>query len=182
MVAVAVELLEGEGVAGFTTRTVAARAETSPPAVYEFFGDKAGLLREVFFEGFRMLRREFDSLTETDDPRADLIALAQCYRGFVRSHPTLAALMFERPFSDFDPGLPEMRAGSSVRSFIVGRVQRCLYAGVIAGDPTDVSLALLALIQGLASSENARRLGTTAAAVDRRWNLAMNALLDGLAG
>ena len=32
------------------------RAQTSTPAVYELFGDKAGLVREVFFEGFRLLR------------------------------------------------------------------------------------------------------------------------------
>jgi hypothetical protein len=28
---------------------------TSVPAVYELFGDKAGLVREIFFEGFRRL-------------------------------------------------------------------------------------------------------------------------------
>ena len=33
----------------------AAGAATSTPAVYELFGDKAGLVRELFFEGFRML-------------------------------------------------------------------------------------------------------------------------------
>ena len=51
-----------DGIAGFTTRRVAQEAETSTPAVYELFGDKAGLVREVFFEGFRLLRRRFDEL------------------------------------------------------------------------------------------------------------------------
>ena len=54
---VAVAMLASEGVAGFTTRKVAEEAETSTPAVYELFGDKAGLVREMFFEGFRLLRR-----------------------------------------------------------------------------------------------------------------------------
>jgi AcrR family transcriptional regulator len=58
---VAVETLESEGVGGFTTRRVAEEAATSTPAVYELFGDKAGLVREVFFEGFRLLRLHLDA-------------------------------------------------------------------------------------------------------------------------
>jgi AcrR family transcriptional regulator len=57
VLAVAVETLARDGIAGFTTRSVARGANTSTPAVYELFGDKAGLVRGVFFEGFRLLRR-----------------------------------------------------------------------------------------------------------------------------
>ncbi len=53
---VAIAMLAADGVTGFTTRRLAQRAQTSTPAVYELFGDKAGLLREVFFAGFRLLR------------------------------------------------------------------------------------------------------------------------------
>ena len=62
---VAVAMLARHGVAAFTTRRVAEEAATSPPAVYELFGDKSGLVREIFFEGFRLLRRRFDRLAET---------------------------------------------------------------------------------------------------------------------
>ena len=48
---VALATLAADGVTGFTTRNVARQAQTSTPAVYELFGDKAGLVREVFFEG-----------------------------------------------------------------------------------------------------------------------------------
>ncbi len=52
---VAVATLNDEGVARLTTRRVAEQAGTSVPAVYELFDDKAGLVRAIFFEGFRML-------------------------------------------------------------------------------------------------------------------------------
>ena len=52
----AMDMLASDGVAEFTTRRLAQHAGTSTPAVYELFGDKAGLVREVFFEGFRLLR------------------------------------------------------------------------------------------------------------------------------
>jgi AcrR family transcriptional regulator len=178
---VAVDLLTQDGVVGFTTRKVAQGADTSTPAVYELFGDKAGLVREVFFEGFRKLRRELEQLQPSDDPRADLVAVIQVLRGFGRDNPALADLMFSRPFADFDPGPAERRAGTGVREFIVARVRRCIETGVLAGQATDVAHVVVAVTQGLALQETAGWLGTSRASIDRRWNLAVDAMLAGLA-
>ena len=178
---VAMATLVAEGAEGFTTRRVAEQARTSTPAVYELFGDKAGLVREVFFEGFRRLRERFDALDETGDPRRDLLEVIRAFRGFVLDYPVLGQLMFARPFADFDPGPDERAAGRSTREFIVTRVRRCVEAGVIAGDPTDVAHVLLALCQGLSTQEAAGWLGSSRASMDRRWDLAVRALLTGLA-
>jgi AcrR family transcriptional regulator len=177
---VAVAMLASDGVAGFTTRKVAEGASTSPPAVYELFGDKAGLVREIFFEGFRLLRRRLDQIGESIDPRADLVRVVETLRRFVRDNPVLAQLMFSRPFADFDPGPSGTEAGSAVRLFVVGRVRRCIDAGLLAGDPTDIAHVLVSLTQGLAATEMAGWLGTSKASVRRRWDLAIRAVLDGL--
>jgi len=177
---VAVDTLAAEGVAGFTTRRVARQADTSTPAVYELFGDKAGLVREVFFEGFRLLRRHLGRLDGSDDPRADLVRVIEVIRAFVRDNPVLAEVMFSRPFADFDPGPAELEAGSAVREFIVARVRRCVDAGILHGAETDIAHVVLALAQGLAAQEMAGWLGTSAESVNRRWDLAVGALLDGL--
>lgn len=173
-------MLASDGVAGFTTRKVAEGAATSPPAVYELFGDKAGLVREMFFEGFRMLRRRFDRLDESDDPRADLVRVVTTLRQFVRDNPVLAELMFSRPFADFDPGPSGLDAGSAVRLFVVGRVQRCIDARLLAGDATDIAHVVVSLTQGLAATEMAGWLGTSRASVARRWDIAIRAVLTGL--
>jgi AcrR family transcriptional regulator len=182
---VALDLLARAGVAGFTTREVARGAQTSTPAVYELFGDKAGLVRGVFFEGFRLLRRYLDPVHDpvdaSGDPRRDLVRLVATYRAFLRDHPVLAHVMFSRPFADFDPGPEERAAGSAVRALIVARVQRWIDAGGIAGDATDIAHVLIALAQGLAAAELAARLGTSRASIDRRWALGISAVLDGLA-
>jgi hypothetical protein len=52
---------------------------------------------------------------------------------------------------------------------------------VLDGEETDLAHAIVALVQGLALAENARRLGTSARSVERRWRLAVDALLAGLA-
>ncbi len=173
-------MLGSEGVAGFTTRKVAREAETSTPAVYELFGDKAGLVREVFFEGFRRLRRRFDQLEESDDPTVDLVRVIETFRVFLRENPVLADVMFTRPFADFDPGPAELRAGGAVREFIVARVRRCIDAGIVSGEETDIAHVLVALAQGMAAQETAGWLGTSEVSVDRRWDLAVRAVLNGL--
>jgi AcrR family transcriptional regulator len=177
---VAVELLASKGAAQLTTRRVAEQAETSTPAVYELFGDKAGLVREIFFEGFRMLQQRFDELAETGDPRADLARVLQAFRAFIRANPVLSELMFVRRFTDFDPSPSDREAGNAVREFIVGHVRRCIDAGVLAGDATDVAHALVALVHGLAATEIAGWLGTSKASVERRWELAIRSMLDGM--
>jgi AcrR family transcriptional regulator len=179
IVQVAVAMLAADGVGGFTTRKVAEQAETSPPAVYELFGDKTGLVREVFFEGFRLLGERLGRLRESDDPYADLLRAVQVLRIFARDNPVLAQIMFSRPFADFDPGPAELQAGAATREFIVHRVRRCIDAGILDGDQTDIAHGLLALAQGLAMQEAAGWLGSTRASVNRRWDLAVHALLAG---
>lgn len=176
----ALDLLGREGASAFTARGIAREAETSPPALYELFGDKAGLLRELFFEGFRMLRRELDALGESEDPRADLVALADAYRDFMREHTALSELMFSRPFADFDPSRSELEAGASVQKFILVRVHRAVDAGVLQGEATDLAHVLVAVVQGLVAAENWGRLGSEPGSVDRRWRRAVGAIVDGL--
>lgn len=177
---VATATLANEGVAGFTTRRVASDASTSLPAVYELFGDKGGLVRELFFEGFRQLRARLDELEVTTDPVADLVGVANTFRAFAREHPALTAVMFSRPFADFDPGPEELAAGSAVRNFVVGHIRRCVDMGLFTDDPTDVAHVFLAMIQGLATQESAGWLGSTPESVDRRWELGPLAFLAGL--
>ncbi|HEY6427659.1 MAG TPA: hypothetical protein VIX84_10530, partial [Acidimicrobiales bacterium] len=47
------------------------------------------------------------------------------------------------------------------------------------GDETDLAHVFVALVQGMAFSEAAGRLGTSRPSVDRRWALALDALFAG---
>jgi hypothetical protein len=87
--------------------------------------------------------------------------------------------MFSRPFSTFDPGPGELAAGAFVRRFILTRVRRCIDAGLIYGHDGDIAHALMALVQGLAAAEGAQILGSSEESIDRRWAVAVNALLAG---
>ena len=179
LLSIAVDILAEEGAAGLTARSLAARAETSAPALYELFGDKAGVVRELYFRGFQELSEQLAAPAETADPIADLWTTASAYRRFIRSNRALAEVMFSRPFTDFSPGPAELAATSSVRVLIVSRVRRCIDLGRLHGDETDVAHVLVALLQGMAFAEAAGRLGTSTESVERRWRLAIGTVLNG---
>ncbi|HET6447975.1 MAG TPA: TetR-like C-terminal domain-containing protein [Conexibacter sp.] len=181
MLVAALEIVERDGVAALTARRLAAEAHTSPPAVYELFGDKTGVVRALFFAGFGQLGDALGELPTGEDAIEDLVALAQRYRRFIVERPALAAVMFSRPFASFDPAPEEAAAGATVRERIVDAVRRALATGRLHGDPTDVAHACVALVHGLAAGEAARRLGSSTAAVERRWDVAVRALLRGFA-
>jgi AcrR family transcriptional regulator len=181
LLTVAINVLSESGVSGFTTRQVAKRAGTSVPAVYELFTDKAGLVREVYIEGFRRLARAMAAVPETPDPVQDLELLIPVFRRFCLNYPALARVMFSRPFQDLDPGPAALAAAPSVREILIRKVQRCTEAGHLTGDPTDIAHVLLALAQGLAVQEAGQWLGNSAASVDRRWNVGVTAVMRGFA-
>jgi AcrR family transcriptional regulator len=176
---VAVAVLCEDGVSGFTTRRVAERAQTSVPAVYELFTDKAGLVRAVYFEGFRRLGGALAAVPETTAPVSDLEALIPVFRRFCLAYPALARVMFSRPFQDLDPGPEELAAAPTVRDILVGKVQRCVTAGALIGNADDIAHVLLALAQGLAVQEGGRWLGPTQRDVDRRWDVGITSVLRG---
>jgi AcrR family transcriptional regulator len=179
-IASALAVLAEEGVAGLTTRTVARRAEASVPAIYEVFGDKVGLIREVFFEGFRMLGDDLATVPAAADPLEGLRWIAESFRRFVLAHPVLAQIMFSRPFADFDPTTEDDRAGARVSKIFVDHARAAVDAGVLAGDAADVAHLFFAFVEGLAAAESARRLGGSRQSVDRRWRLGLDALMRGL--
>lgn len=176
----ALAVLTEEGVAGLTTRTVARRANASVPAIYEVFGDKAGLVREVFFHGFQVLANDLCALPATDDPLEALRHLSQAFRRFVLANPVLAEVMFSRPFADFDPTADEAKAGVKVRKVFVQHVRAAVDAKLFTGDVTDLAHVFFAFVTGLAAAESAQRLGGSKQSVDRRWRLGLDALIDGL--
>jgi AcrR family transcriptional regulator len=173
-------VLAEDGVSGLTARTVARRADASVPAIYEVFGDKAGLIREVFFHGFRMLGDELAAVPPAADPIEALRRLAEAFREFVLANPVLAQVMFSRPFADFDPTPEDHKAGVKVRKIFVNYVRSAVDAGLLAGEPIDIAHVFFEFVAGLAAAESAQRLGASKQSVDRRWRLGLDALIKGM--
>jgi len=122
VLAAAGELLERGGPAALRVRDVAAAAGMSTMGVYTHFGSKEGLLEELYVRGLAALDERLASVPASDDPRADLLALASAYRSFALEHESLYALMFERAMPDFVPSTPSRRSGLLAFERLVERV------------------------------------------------------------
>jgi AcrR family transcriptional regulator len=180
VLSVAMGMLEAGDVA-ITTRSVAAAADTSTAALYELFGDKAGLLGALAAEGFRLLLSELDAETTTDDPRADLLSGLGATRRFALQHPMLFEVMFSRPAAEFGFGAIDPDLTGAIYRSVMRRVDRCIRAGIVAGNRVDIAQVLIATNRGLIAAQLAGILGNSTATADRRWNLAMNTLISGFA-
>lgn len=177
----AVEVLERDGPAGFGVRTVAAAGGTSVAGLYELYGDKAGLVRAMFLDGFQSLYRCLASLEATGDARADLVGLLAATRAFALERPMLFEVMYARPFCEFIPDDDDRRAAVGIYQLIVDAVARWLAGQGSVTDSVDAAQGLVCANRGLVAAELAGVLGRSPASVERRWWATIAALLDGLA-
>jgi AcrR family transcriptional regulator len=173
-------LLAEEGPAALTVRRLAERAGTSPSAVYSLFGDKWGLVDEMFREGFQRFADRVAALEHTDDPWADLTALGAAYRANARANPHLYDLMFGRPFPQFLAGEEARVIAMGTFTALVEALGRCVDAGILHGDALELATIFFSLIHGLTSLELAGWIVTPEGA-DRVWERIRQALLVGLA-
>lgn len=174
-------LLAEEGPAALTVRRLAERAGTSAAAVYSLFGDKWGLVEEMFREGFARFAERIAAQPPTSDPLADLVALGHAFRLNARANPHLYDLMFSRPFPEFQPSEADQAVALDTFQALVERVRRCLDAGLLSGDANGLAAILFAQVHGLTSLELNGGLGPAEHA-DAIWDRSMTAMLQGLRG
>jgi AcrR family transcriptional regulator len=89
-----IRLLAEQGPSAIKARTIASASGLSTMAVYHHFGGIAELIRAVVDQGFRELDRAFAQVPVTEDPLADLFAMALTTRRVARENPHLYDLMF----------------------------------------------------------------------------------------
>src|SRR5215203_1600120 len=77
-------VLRTEGPGAVALRRLARATGTSTAAVYTLFGDKAGLIDQMYIEGFRRLTHTVAASPATADPVQDLLAMGGAYRGSSR--------------------------------------------------------------------------------------------------
>ena len=152
----------------------------STTAVYNLFGDKAGLVREMFLAGFERLAEAFAAVPRTGDAVADLLALGHAYRANSLANPHLYELMFGRPVPEFQPDADTAALIQPTFDALVAAVARCVEEGVFApAEPHDLAVRLHGLAHGLCSLELRGALGDADEA-RRHWDGALESMVRGL--
>jgi AcrR family transcriptional regulator len=155
LLAAAEEIVAERGTAALSVRAVAEAAGTTTRAVYSLFGSKDGLLVEALArDAFRFLFAEIGELEETDDPVVDLIAVGGVFRRFVREHPALYRIAFQRIVPGLEAG-PELSA-TRQRAWeqLLAKVERLRPSGQLGSKTAaEAAVEFIAMMDGLGSAE-----------------------------
>jgi len=159
IVAAAREVLEKEGLAALTMRTVATRLGIRAPSLYKHFPDKDTLEAAIISDGFVEMAEEFERAG--DGVPASLGDLAAAYRAFARAHPHLYRLMTDQ----------ELR-----RDLLVPGVEdrAALPVYVAAGEDADRARAVWAFAHGMTMLELTHRFPADAD-IDAAWEMGLRA-------
>lgn len=96
LVAAALEVLEREGSAGFSTRAVCAIVNVSAPTLYHHFGSADGLLSAAIAEAFDQFLQSKTAAIQSSDPEESLREGWDDYVRFAAERPRLYAAMMAR--------------------------------------------------------------------------------------
>ncbi|MBA3947946.1 MAG: TetR/AcrR family transcriptional regulator [Herpetosiphonaceae bacterium] len=129
-------VLVSEGLEALTMRRVSQEVAASTKVLYTLFGNKEGLLEQLYVEGFERLRRNLEAVPLSDDPVADLVKVALAYRENALADPTYFAVLFGRSVAGFTPSANSIEAAMSGFALLEGFVQRAMEAGLLR--PADV--------------------------------------------
>jgi AcrR family transcriptional regulator len=94
LVAAGVQMMERDGLAALSARSVAAAAGTSTMALYTHFGGMTELLDAIAVEAFVRFTRALTEVPDTDDPVADFFAMGLAYHRFALANPQRYQAMF----------------------------------------------------------------------------------------
>lgn len=126
----ALELFVAHGYPQVSLRNIAAKIDYSPGAIYSYFSSKDDIFLALAEEGFRLLGAVHTARPDTDDPAADLAAVAWQLYEFSERYPEYFALVF------LDRHVPRIGRESERFAFMVdlkgrllARVQRCIDEG-----------------------------------------------------
>jgi AcrR family transcriptional regulator len=145
----AVDLIDREGLRGFSLNAVARAVGVSTAAPYRHFASGEALLTAVVQRGWTEFTAALRATAEQhpDDCLRRLRALGETYLAFARQRPAVFRLLFDKRDRPVD------RSGGRIAfTVLLDCVAQAAAQGLLRapGDPVDVAHAAWALVHGLA--------------------------------
>lgn len=167
ILAVALEVMGEEGVAGLSLSEVARRMDIQPPSLYKYFPSKLAVYDALFASGVLQQKAAVDSVVEGVEP--GLPALRAGTAAVVRwsvEHPVLAQLLFWRPVPGFEPSPEAFAPAVEVMDDTRRAIQDAVDRGQLHPDAASArGLALFTcLVGGVISQQLANEPGAGFAA------------------
>jgi AcrR family transcriptional regulator len=137
LLTVALQVLEKDGEAQFSTRAVCALAGVSAPTLYHHFGSADGLLSAAMTEAFRQFLERKKAAVKSPDPETALRQGWDDYVGFAADRPLLYAAMIARVLLG-----ARIPAAEEARQLLMGRIAAIAADGRLAMASPDAAADL----------------------------------------
>ncbi|MER8531248.1 TetR/AcrR family transcriptional regulator [Mesorhizobium sp. M1005] len=146
------KLVQEEGYDGLTIRKLAKRVGYAPMSVYSYFADKQDILFALAEDAFETLARRIANHT-ADDPIEALKAVLVEYAAFGLENPNeyRTVFMTEKVRPPAGKTFAEMESGNPAMKVLIARVEACVAAGRLKGDPRAIAAMLWAVGHGAIS-------------------------------
>jgi AcrR family transcriptional regulator len=156
----ALELFVADGYASVSIRSLAAKVEYSPGAIYSYFPSKDAIFFALAEEGFRLLGAGELASVATGDPLQDVRNTVWRLYEFSRQQPQYFALVFlDRHVPRIGREYEQFAFMTELKNRILARVQRCIDESVFPAVSADVALRLLwAPVIGITSFQLSQRM------------------------
>lgn len=152
LLAAAHKLVQEEGYEGLTIRKLAQRVGYAPMSVYSYFADKQDILFALAEDAFETLARRIEE-HQSDDPMESLRAVMTEYAAFGLGNPNeyRTVFMTEKLKAPEGRSFEEMEQGNPAMNVLIDRVEACVAAGRLKGDPRAIATMLWAVGHGTIS-------------------------------
>jgi AcrR family transcriptional regulator len=112
IVAAGRSILDADGLDGLTMQRIAVAVGVRAPSLYKRVQGRGDLIRLIANDVAIELTRTLECAAASGDPRLDLRAIAEAFRGWARAHPEAYHLLFDR-LPEGERVDPEVNARSS---------------------------------------------------------------------
>ncbi len=137
----------------FSIRALADRCGYTPPTIYHYFRDKAGLLDALLEERFARLLASVEDIPQGDDPAENLRRMVEAFIDFGRKNPAFYRLIVVGPRATGDGTPPSVEAAREVLSAPWIELQR---AGRLQTDPRTAAQSMWAVMHGISALQISR--------------------------
>lgn len=146
------KLVQEEGYEGLTIRKLAKRVGYAPMSVYSYFADKQDILFALAEDAFETLARRIEE-HPSDDPIEALRAVMTEYAAFGLGNPNEYRTVFMTEKTTLPEGrsFEEMHEANPAMKALITRVEACVVAGKLQGDPRAIATMLWAVGHGTIS-------------------------------
>lgn len=146
----AASIMQEHGPEAVTIRRVADKMECPTKVIYNLFGSKEGLAKELFLEGCKLLAASFQAVPAQADLKQYLLDLGQAYWDFSRNYTSYYMVMFGGAFSEFKPEEESLQAIGTALQQVITLITKAIEQGFITEkDPILVVNLVWASLHGM---------------------------------